>query len=319
VVNGIVAVALAYITWWNVGTVYPWARMPAPLALVGTTLWINQRFDMFAPIVPRDSGWFVFPAVLADGTEIDLFRELVSTRHSGTHPVFAARYAGLHRGLIDPGAHGAAGAGGAPPPNDLDEHNRIEVTASSSTSTYYDHNDDDLLHGGDPRGAGASTAASGRDGGRAQGPGSTAKADAARTILDGPVHLGPSLVSWDPPAWPAYEYRSLRWRKYLRAVLRARNAAHRPHLIAYLCRAWNSHPDLGGGGDLYRRVETVRLEFVVATNAKPYRTLPPRRTLFFEGTCEPPAKRTHAKAAGKTKKKRRRAKGNTKKHRTTRK
>jgi hypothetical protein len=48
---------LVYILWWNVGTVHPSLAMPASTAMLGTSLWINQKWDMFAPSPPRDSGW----------------------------------------------------------------------------------------------------------------------------------------------------------------------------------------------------------------------------------------------------------------------
>lgn len=72
--------ALAYVLLWNIATL-PKASGAIPTRLVGIgwMLGLEQRWDMFAPQPMTDDGWFVLPAVLRDGTELDLItREPVS-------------------------------------------------------------------------------------------------------------------------------------------------------------------------------------------------------------------------------------------------
>jgi hypothetical protein len=72
--NFVAGVALVYLLAWNIGSVYPAANMPAALRWPGTQLYIGQKWEMFAtPAI--DDGWWVMPAVLHDGSEVDLFRD----------------------------------------------------------------------------------------------------------------------------------------------------------------------------------------------------------------------------------------------------
>ena len=65
--------ALAYVLLWNIGTLQKesWG-VPEKLFGIGWMLGLEQRWDMFAPQPMTDDGWFVLPAVLSDGTELDL-------------------------------------------------------------------------------------------------------------------------------------------------------------------------------------------------------------------------------------------------------
>ena len=65
--------ALAYVLLWNIGTLQkePWG-VPRQLVGIGFMLGLEQRWDMFAPEPMMDDGWYVLPAVLRDGTELDL-------------------------------------------------------------------------------------------------------------------------------------------------------------------------------------------------------------------------------------------------------
>ena len=69
---------IVFITLWNIRLhgprdwqwVYPQKARPVTLA-VG----LHQFWNLFAPYPSREDGWFVIPAKLADGTEVDLFRD----------------------------------------------------------------------------------------------------------------------------------------------------------------------------------------------------------------------------------------------------
>lgn len=68
--NGLATLFILYIFLWNLSTL-GWIRPPAPA--VGILLAIDQTWDMFAPTPLREDGWYVIPAKLRDGTEVDLF------------------------------------------------------------------------------------------------------------------------------------------------------------------------------------------------------------------------------------------------------
>lgn len=67
---------LVYVFLWNVRTVnfatYS-AILPIASNWFGQTLRIDQMWGMFAPKPATDDGWYVIPARLRDGTEVDLF------------------------------------------------------------------------------------------------------------------------------------------------------------------------------------------------------------------------------------------------------
>ena len=75
---------MIYIFIWNLREIdgkfsyylpYKW-NSPARL------LRIDQRWDMFAPSPTIEDGWFVIPAILSDGTQIDLYKEGKPVNHS---------------------------------------------------------------------------------------------------------------------------------------------------------------------------------------------------------------------------------------------
>ena len=70
---------LVYIGLWNIRTVAPERQglVPAPVEFLARSLRIDQAWGMFAPRPMTDDGWFVMPAKLTSGQEIDLF-----TRHA---------------------------------------------------------------------------------------------------------------------------------------------------------------------------------------------------------------------------------------------
>ena len=65
--------ALIYVFFINVGTVYPNMGMPGYLSWIGRDLNLHQEWSMFAPYPSREDGWWVVPAKLVNGSEVDLF------------------------------------------------------------------------------------------------------------------------------------------------------------------------------------------------------------------------------------------------------
>ena len=63
---------LVYIFCWNLSTVSDF-RIPPPLNTIGTFLHLDQSWGMFAPYPAKDDGWFVMPATLRSGKQLDLF------------------------------------------------------------------------------------------------------------------------------------------------------------------------------------------------------------------------------------------------------
>ena len=72
------AVILVYVFWWNAGTVLPKLAVPESLRPLGEQLCLRQKWSMFASPLRAD-GWWVMPATLQDGSEVDL--------HTGAAPV----------------------------------------------------------------------------------------------------------------------------------------------------------------------------------------------------------------------------------------
>src|SRR5262249_36550773 len=68
----VAAAMLAYMLAWSAGDLQdseaPLGRASAP----GVALGLDAAWSMFAPDPARDSGWFVLPGQLADGTEVDV-------------------------------------------------------------------------------------------------------------------------------------------------------------------------------------------------------------------------------------------------------
>jgi hypothetical protein len=64
--------AALYMLAWNIDTVSR-INFPTSLKWFGEEMYIGQKWGMFAPRPPAQDGWWIAPARLADGTEIDLF------------------------------------------------------------------------------------------------------------------------------------------------------------------------------------------------------------------------------------------------------
>lgn len=63
----------------NIGTLAPDSKFSREVASIASNLYVKQRWKMFAPRPPLEDGWWVAPATLRDGTEVDLL--------SGASPV----------------------------------------------------------------------------------------------------------------------------------------------------------------------------------------------------------------------------------------
>lgn len=71
--NFIASLMLIYVVLWNIGTL-PNSNVGVKGAYpLGRILRLDQAWIMFAPFPDRDDGWFVLPAKLSDGREVDLF------------------------------------------------------------------------------------------------------------------------------------------------------------------------------------------------------------------------------------------------------
>ncbi len=71
--NSFAAFFIAYIVLWNVRTCEI-NCLPQQLDFVGSTLRIDQYWNMFSPFPLKEDGWYVIPAMLQDGTTVDLFK-----------------------------------------------------------------------------------------------------------------------------------------------------------------------------------------------------------------------------------------------------
>jgi hypothetical protein len=70
-----VGALLIYVLIWNLAGVLNFA---APFQGVARFFQVHQHWAMFAPGPKLDDGWFVVPAVLKNGEEIDVFRAVIS-------------------------------------------------------------------------------------------------------------------------------------------------------------------------------------------------------------------------------------------------
>lgn len=68
-----------YVAWWNLGTISNKYKVPKPYRWICGLLRLDQKWSMFAPYPDRNDGWYVIPARLSNGKQIDLY--------SGASPV----------------------------------------------------------------------------------------------------------------------------------------------------------------------------------------------------------------------------------------
>ena len=69
-------ILIVYVFFWNAGTVQG-AKYSLPVAWrwLGIWLQLDQKWNMFAPIVYKADGWYVMPGRLRDGSRVDVFRK----------------------------------------------------------------------------------------------------------------------------------------------------------------------------------------------------------------------------------------------------
>lgn len=91
--QGLAVFFLAYIFWWNIGTLASNYKLPKPYSMLGPLLKLEQKWDMFAPYPTKADGWYVIPGRLRDGTEVDLW--------SGNNPVTYDKPARVERMYAD--------------------------------------------------------------------------------------------------------------------------------------------------------------------------------------------------------------------------
>lgn len=73
--SALLALLLVYVTVWNFDMLPgSTVHVPPSLKWLGLGLRLDQRWNMFAPTVLRDDGWYVIEGTLQDGTTVDLFR-----------------------------------------------------------------------------------------------------------------------------------------------------------------------------------------------------------------------------------------------------
>ena len=73
--SALAAFFLAYVLWWNLGTVSARVAMPDRFRWIGVATRTDQMWDMFAPYPLLDDGWYVIRGVLQNGREVDVFRD----------------------------------------------------------------------------------------------------------------------------------------------------------------------------------------------------------------------------------------------------
>eukprot|EP01132_Coremiostelium_polycephalum_P001164 gene1164-1474_t len=63
---------LIYVLNWNLAGLYQYS-VPTSIRWIAPVLKIDQFWAMFSPYPSKDNGWLVYPGILSDGSEIDIF------------------------------------------------------------------------------------------------------------------------------------------------------------------------------------------------------------------------------------------------------
>ncbi len=74
--NVVVALFLIYVFSWNVAVATD-SAMPASVRPIGQLFGLKQEWSMFSPRPSTRAGWFVIPATLADGRQVDLIQPII--------------------------------------------------------------------------------------------------------------------------------------------------------------------------------------------------------------------------------------------------
>jgi predicted DCC family thiol-disulfide oxidoreductase YuxK len=76
--NIVTLLLFAFVTLWNFRSLMPKTfdrKTLNSIDWVSRVLNVDQKWSIFSPGPPKDDGWFVIPAKLADGSEVDLLRD----------------------------------------------------------------------------------------------------------------------------------------------------------------------------------------------------------------------------------------------------
>lgn len=74
--NGLASFFLIYVFFLNLSTLNEYnQKLFVPLQPLGNFLGLDQKWEMFAPYPITEDGWYVIPAILRDGTKLDLYTE----------------------------------------------------------------------------------------------------------------------------------------------------------------------------------------------------------------------------------------------------
>lgn len=84
--NALILFLTGYVVLWNVGTAGE-NIIPRSMEWIGLTTRLDQSFNMFAPAPLIDDGWYVIPATLSNGKEINLFKNGPMLSKPGLFPV----------------------------------------------------------------------------------------------------------------------------------------------------------------------------------------------------------------------------------------
>jgi len=72
--DNLVGICLIYITFWNIGNLYPSLGVPRLFHEMGNLISLDQRWHMFSPPL-REDGWYVVPGTLKNGEKVDLIKD----------------------------------------------------------------------------------------------------------------------------------------------------------------------------------------------------------------------------------------------------
>lgn len=70
--NMLATLSLAYVLCWNISTL---GVIQPPLPMLSSLFGLDQTWDMFSPYPLTADGWYVIPAQLKNGEEVDLYRD----------------------------------------------------------------------------------------------------------------------------------------------------------------------------------------------------------------------------------------------------
>lgn len=85
-------------------------------------------------------------------------------------------------------------------------------------------------------------------------------------------------VDWHKPALVSGEYKTDRWRKYMRRLYPESDAAYSEFYLRYLCREWNESGE--------SKVVLIRFYFMMEFTLPDHRVREPQRILVWQKVCQ---------------------------------